>query len=185
MSAMTAMVALLRGVNVGGRKLPMTDLRRITEACGHESVSTYIQSGNVVFRSSVTSAAKVASELEAAIEADTGMDVAVTVRTAKQMAAVVAANPYAERTDVPTQLHVVFAVGPAPTAPPQWYDPEAYSPEELAVVGGETYLYLPDGMGRSKLAVELTKWGNRKANVAGTARNWRTVLVLAEQVAAL
>lgn len=182
MTKPTPMVALLRGVNVGGKKLPMADLRRVVEGCGYESVSTYIQSGNVVFVAATTPATA-ATTIEDAITAGTDISSRVTVRTAAQMQAVVADNPFLDRTDDPTKLHVVFAMD-GPAALPDWCDPTDYEPEELAVLRNEAYLYLPDGMGRSKLAVDLTKRGGKHAPV-GTARNWRTVGVLTDQVTAL
>jgi len=174
------MVGLLRGVNVGGRKLAMADLRRITEGCGFDSVATYIQSGNVVFTTTQRSTEKVAATLSTAIADDLSMDVEVTVRTAAQMTAIVAANPFADRTDELTHLHAAFWLGSPPAGLPDWYDPADWAPEEIAVVNGETYLYLPNGMGRSELAAELAKRGNRKGAARGTVRNWRTVLQLTE-----
>ncbi|MFN8051357.1 MAG: DUF1697 domain-containing protein [Acidimicrobiales bacterium] len=179
----TPMVGLLRGVNVGGRnKLPMADLRRIAAGCGFGDVSTYVQSGNVVFTAPEGDTDAAAATLAAAITADTGISPAVTVRTAAELAAIVAANPYVDRTDDPTRLHVIFTVGGA-VPDLGWYSPDDYAPEEVAVVDGETYLFLPDGIGRSKLAADVTR---RSAKTGGgTARNWRSVLTLADMSAAL
>jgi uncharacterized protein (DUF1697 family) len=167
------MVALLRGVNVGGKaKLAMADLRRIVEGCGCTDVATYIQSGNVVLRSPA-SAAKVATDLRQAIADDTGLAPDVMVRTRAQLAKVVAANPFVDRSDDPIQLHTVFMHEPARAAL-AGVDLEPYVPEEAAAVGKELYLFLPGGIGRSKLAADLSRRGTR----GGTTRNWRTVLTL-------
>lgn len=178
------MVALLRGVNVGGVRIAMADLRSIAERCGLADVATYVQSGNVVFRSSEPDPARVASTLEAAIAADAGIEPAVTVRTLDDMERIVSANPFADRTDDPTHLHVVFTVGSLP-AGLDTLDLAAFAPEELAVVGGEIYLHLPDGMGRSELAKALTKISRRSGNSAGTGRNWRSVHALVDMLRAL
>jgi uncharacterized protein (DUF1697 family) len=182
--AVPAMVALLRGVNIGGRKLAMADLRRIAEGCGHTDVKTYIQSGNVVFGSDSDDSARVADELHEAILADTGLDTAVTVRTTDEMEAVLMENPFLDRDDDPTHLHVAFHVGKGPS-PRDWLDPAAYLPEELATVGDRTYLYLPGGMGRSKLATDFIRKSAQKGGEMPTARNWRTVGILAEMARAI
>jgi uncharacterized protein (DUF1697 family) len=167
------MIALLRGVNVGGRaKLAMSDLRAAAESCGFERVQTYVQSGNVVFRTSVRSTAKVAAQLAAAIDATTDVSPAVFVRTRDELAAVVTGNPYAARTDDPTHLHVVFDEGTDPVL--GRLDLSSYAPEEATAVGRELFLYLPGGIGRSKLAADLA----RRKGAQGTARNWRTVTTL-------
>jgi uncharacterized protein (DUF1697 family) len=178
---MTVFVALLRGVNVGGRtKLAMADLRAAAEGCGFTDVRTYVQSGNVVFAApGRPSAADVGTALRAAIAGSTAVDPEVVVRSAAQMARVVEANPFADRGATDTQLHVVFLADGARPAAAGDIDVERYAPEELAVVGHEVYLHLPGGMGRSKLAADLAK----RRDAVGTARNWRSVTTLARMAA--
>jgi uncharacterized protein (DUF1697 family) len=178
---MTVFVAMLRGVNVGGRSsLPMADLRRITESCGHADVRTYIQSGNVVFSTQGRpSAAKVATELRRKIAAQTSVDPDVAVRTSAQMDKVVAGNPFLTDGADPSHLHVVFLIDDTRPAAVRELDLARYSPEALVVRGNEVYLYLPNGIGRSKLAADLA----RQRDAVGTARNWRTVTKLAEMAA--
>ena len=173
---MVVMVALLRGVNVGGRgALAMADLRNIATGLGYEQVSTYIQSGNLVFSSKVRDPAAVGAELEAAIARSTSVSPLVVVRTAGEMMAVVEHNPFPDLD--PTKIHVVFGTGAVERGPD---DLDSYDPEAAAVVGRELFLYLPDGVGRSKLAADL----GRRAS-AGTMRNWRTVTKLVEMAAAV
>jgi uncharacterized protein (DUF1697 family) len=180
---MTVFVAMLRGINVGGRSsLPMTDLRRITESCGHTDVRTYIQSGNVVFSTpGRPSAAKVATELRRKIAGQTSLDPDIAVRTKAQMDKVVEGNPFVVDGADPTHLHVVFLIDDTRPAAVGELDLERYAPESLVVRGNEVYLYLPNGMGRSKLAADLA----RKRDAVGTARNWRTVTKLAEMAAGI
>ena len=167
---MTVFVGLIRGINVGGRsKLAMADLRRIAEGCGFEDVQTYVQSGNVVFRSA-GSATGVAKQLRTAIAAETPLDPGIAVRTPAQLAELVNGCPF----DDTANVHVTFLVeGATPQA--SAVDPDEFAPERFAVCGREVYLYLPNGMGRSKLAVALSKG---KATLDGTTRNWRTVTKL-------
>lgn len=170
------MVALLRAVNVGGGgKLPMADLRAVATECGFDDVATYVQSGNLVFTTREDDGAVVAATLRAALAAATGVDTDVMVRTRGELRNVVDANPFVDRTDDPTRLHVVFT---AETAEVPDLDATAFLPEEVAAIGRELYLYLPGGIGRSKLAVRVT---GRKGP-RGTARNWRTVTTLLEMV---
>jgi uncharacterized protein (DUF1697 family) len=169
------MVALLRGVNVGGRgKLPMADLRAIATELGYGDVATYIQSGNLVL-STVDSASKVETDLAAAIAAATSASPAVIVRTRAQLAKVVRDSPFLARGEDPGHLHVVFTDGPA-TAGLAGIDLPSYAPEEAVAVGKDLHLLLPNGVGRSQLAVDL---GRQKGSV-GTMRNWRTVTTLLE-----
>lgn len=173
---MTTWVALLRGVNVGGVKLAMSDLRAAIEAAGGTDVETYIQSGNAVFGHPGRSEAKVTAAVEAEIESVMGKRVPTMLRSAKQLAGVVDANPYEPAQ--PTHLHVTFFADPVPATAFSSIDLDSFAPETFTVHGRELYLHLPNGMGRSKLAVELTK-GGKKAPV-GTTRNWNTVRKLAE-----
>jgi uncharacterized protein (DUF1697 family) len=177
----TVYVGLLRGVNVGGHhKIPMTALRDLAEGCGFDEVRTYIQSGNLVFRAPKRSRDDVAATLRTAIEERFGFAPAVVVRTEPELAAVVADNPFAGRISDHRQLHVQFLAADDPRPNLEPLDRGSYAPEEVAVRGDEIYLYLPNGMGRSKLAVDVV----RRAKGVGTARNWRTVTILLEMARA-
>lgn len=173
---MTVMVVLVRGINVGGRsKLAMADLRAIAEGCGFEQVRTYIQSGNLVCTTSESSSAAVAATLEKALATATELQPAVMARTLDEWAAAVDGNPFLQRGEDPAHLHVTF-LGTGEKASLGDLDVAAYAPEEAAVVGAQLYLFLPTGMGRSKLAGDLA----RRKGPAGTTRNWRTTLKLLE-----
>lgn len=168
------MIALLRGINVGGRnKLAMSDLRDITEGCGFEDVQTYIQSGNVVFRGPGGSAH--ADQLTAAITRISGLTPAVVVRTLDEVRAVSEANPFLDRSDDLTHHHVVFT-GEDAEVPLAGVDLVEFSPEAAVARGRHVYLFLPGGMGRSRLASDLGRLLDSRA----TTRNWRTVLKLLE-----
>lgn len=175
----TVMVALLRGINVGGKTtLPMAKLRELAEELGYDDVATYIQSGNLVLRTS-HSGTKVEKDLAAAIAGLGGVKPAVMVRSRVQLAKVASSNPFLKRGEAEQACHVVFC---AKTAKPHVdrLDLPSYAPEEAVAIGKELYLFLPGGVGRSKLAGDLAK---NKAAV-GTTRNWRTVTKLVEMTEA-
>jgi uncharacterized protein (DUF1697 family) len=174
---MTVYVALLGGINVGGRTLKMAALRATAERCGFDDVSTFIQSGNVIFRSRLGQKA-VTRRLHDAILDDSGIDTRIATRTAAQLQEVTRRNPLLERSDDPTKLSVTFlfdGVRPTMTA----LDPDVYAPDEVRVVGHEAYLFTPNGMGKSTLVPAVT----RKLGLLGTTRNWRSTLKLAELAA--
>jgi len=172
MPVSTAYAALLRGINVGGVKLLMTDLARLCDRAGFACVKTYIASGNVVFTSTKKEAA-VRAAIEASLAAHTGRPVPVLVRTAAELAATVAANPFP---GIAGNRLLVFFL---PDAPPANVLAGVLSPdgEELAVRGRELFVHYPNGMGRSKLKVPL--WN------VGTSRNFNTVQKLAAMTAGL
>ncbi|WP_420110596.1 DUF1697 domain-containing protein [Pseudactinotalea sp.] len=178
-------VALLRGVNVGGVRVAMSDLRAAVEGLGYTDVATYVQSGNVTFTADGRPE-DLAGIIRTAIAASTSIDPLVIVLTAQEWHEVVASNPYPEETE-PTRLHAVIAARDFTDehrkAALQVRDAvrEAGSDDDLTVVGRVVYLHLPGGMGRSKLAEKL---GRSKAagHLEATARNWRTVLALAERL---
>jgi uncharacterized protein (DUF1697 family) len=170
----TTYIALLRGINVGGnRKIHMADLRELFAAAGCDDVTSYIQSGNVVFTHPSTASDRLAVDLQQRIEAGTGFDVPVILRTAKAWEGVVRANPYPDAE--PSALHVAFLAKTPVADAVATFDAARFAPEEFTVVGREVYLHLPDGMGRAKLPPALPL-----IRGTGTARNWRTVLKLAE-----
>jgi len=165
----TAYVALLRAVNVGGTsKLPMADLKRIAGEIGFNDPQTFIASGNLIF-SSNESEAQVREGLEAALAKFMGKPVPVMVRTAAEMAAVVKANPF---NDAPGQrVLATFLSGMPPKDAIE--QARGLDGERLALGKREIYVdYCGPLLGRSKLKVP--------AAAAGTARNMNTVARLAE-----
>jgi len=171
-------IALLRAVNVGARRVAMSDLRRWCEEAGHRDVRTYVQSGNLVFRSGLP-LADVAGDLEARLAQRCGFEVPVVVRTADAWGAAMARCPFDTSGD-PTRLVVAFAPGPLGPDALGGLDPDADGAERLHVEGGEVYLWLPDGQGRSPLAQAFAR---TPAGKVATARNWRTVAQLASLAA--
>ena len=173
-------VALLRGINLGSRRLPMKDLARIFEDEGCADVRTYIQSGNVVYRAGAALARRISDMVEAAIAERFGFEAPVVTRTAAEIAAVVRANPYAnEAAADPKSVHVAFLKDlPAPRAVSS-LDPDRSPPDTFVVRGREIYLHLPNGAARSKLT---NPWFDSRLRTVSTSRNWRTVTTL-EQMA--
>ncbi|HEV8555038.1 MAG TPA: DUF1697 domain-containing protein [Actinophytocola sp.] len=173
---MTRYVALLRGINVGGRaKVPMAGLRATCESVGCTDVLTYIQSGNVALTSPLDPA-RLRATLEAAIAEQLGVAPVVVIRTHRQLADVVAANPFP--TD-PENVHVAFLAEALDKDQSAAAAGLERPHEEIAARGTEVYFHLPNGMGRAKLP-ELF---GRRVKTPATVRNWRTVNKLVEMSA--
>jgi uncharacterized protein (DUF1697 family) len=170
---MTTFVALLRAVNVGGTgKLPMEDLRALCAKAGFVKVRTFIASGNVIF-SCRKSEAQVKAVLEARLEDYAGKKMGVFVRTAAEMAAISANNPFP---DAPANRIMAFFLDAAP--PRDAIDHVVGRKDERIALGiREIYVHYGEGMGKSKLRIPAAK--------AGTARNMNTVAKLAELAAQL
>jgi len=164
---MTAYVALLRAVNVGGRKLVMTELKAVADGLGLGAAKTYIASGNLLF-TSANSEGEVKAMLEIALTKQMSKPVGVMIRTAAEMAAVGAANPFAAEPG--NRVVAIFL----DAAPPQDAAEMAknVSDERMALGRREIYVHYPSGQGESKLRIP--------AAANGTARNMNTVLKLAE-----
>lgn len=178
---MPSHVALLRGVNVGGVKLAMSDLRTVLSSLGYADVSTYIQSGNALFSADGEAPAALAAEIEAALDKQLGMRPRVLVLTRDELAQVIRDNPYPEEPN-PKALHAVFlAAEPGPEQVAAVAETEQKTREKgcrdtARYVGRVLYLHTPDGFGRSELAIQLSRRaGPMSAQGAGTARNWATV----------
>ena len=166
-------VALLRGINLGARnKIAMGDLRELFAGLGAEDVKTHVQSGNVIYEGHIDAGA-----IEARIKRELGLEIVVVIRTAAELARVVAKNPFAKKASDPKQLHVTFLVAKPTAARVKDLDPERSPSDEFAVTGREVYLYTPNGYGVSKLS---NAYWEKKLGVAGTSRNWNTVTTLAE-----
>jgi uncharacterized protein (DUF1697 family) len=170
---MTAFVALLRAVNVGGTgKLPMEDLRALCEQAGFAKVRTYIASGNVVFESKA-SEASVKEALEKQLQKYAGKPVGVVVRSAKEIGAVVKANPFPKA--APNRTVAIF-LDDAPPAKALTAATGCKS-EEMKLGLREIYVHYGDGMAHSRLKIP--------AAAKGTARNMNTIAKLAEMAASL
>jgi uncharacterized protein (DUF1697 family) len=159
-------------VNVGGKnKVSMSALRSLMESLGHTDVTTYIQSGNVVF----TAGSDVAPQsIERAIQRKFGLDVTVVLRTRAALKKIVKANPFSG-VEL-SKVHVGFmAAKPKPGSVAD-LDATQFEPEAFVIKGSDLYLYLPNGMGRTKLPAYL----DRRIKTPTTVRTWNTVLKLLE-----
>jgi uncharacterized protein (DUF1697 family) len=169
-------VALLRAVNVAGKNmLPMKDLAAMFTETGCTDVSTYIQSGNVLFTppASVATLPEVIGE---EIRVCFGLDVAIVVRTAGQLVDVVHRNPFGDA----DSLYVLFLQDAPDPDLIATLAPDRSPPDRFVVSGSEVYLHLPNGAGRTKLTAQYFE---SKLRTRGTARNWRTVMTLAHLTA--
>jgi uncharacterized protein (DUF1697 family) len=167
---MSAQIALLRGVNLNGRKVVMSELRALCEKLGCTNVRTLLASGNVVLESKLAGA-KLEEKLEKAIAAEFGMKTEVFVRSADELDAAIAANPFAAfaKKD-PSHLVLIFQRAKLSAAEAKAVVAATKDAvEDAAVVGRDVYVTYPKGIGDSKL----------KLPVGGTARNWNTVSKLA------
>lgn len=166
-------IALLRGVNVGGKnKMAMGALCEVFEAAGCTEAESYIQSGNVVFRSGLADA-ELQQRLATAIEAAFGFAVPVVVRSVGEMEGALRANPFAE---VAEERVAVMFLRDRPTAEAlACLETERFLPERFSVVGREIYLDMPNGQGRSKMT---TAYFDSRLKTVGTIRNLRTVRTL-------
>src|SRR3954453_22972398 len=170
---MSPVIALLRAVNVGGRKVTSPQLKQVATALGHTSVTTYVNSGNLVLVAA--SGADVAAGLSAGFADEFGFDIPVIARTLQEWDAVVDGVPFTtEVSQAPAHLVAVFWDGPV-AATAKGFDPTRYGRETVAWAARETYAYYPDGQGRPKLTIDVL---SRAAGRVGTARNWNTVLAL-------
>ena len=178
-------IALLRGINVGGRnRVAMAELREVVASLGHTDVATYIQSGNVVFTSTEADTGVLAAALERAVAVALGVRPKVVVVSRHELSQVIADNPYPDETN-PKCLHAVFrsqdlgADEVAAVAAAVRRSGEKGSRDEAQVIGRTLYLRTPDGLGRSELAAQLSRSeGALDTGSAGTMRNWATVTKL-------
>jgi uncharacterized protein (DUF1697 family) len=176
-------IALLRGINVGGnRKIAMADLRAVVSGLGHADVSTYIQSGNVLFTGAADDdAAALAQAMAAEIAAKLGVSAPVVVITRDELAGIIDGNPFPVEPE-PRYVHAVVLSEPPGRDLLDKLDTAVAASaakgarDSVHVTGRTLYLHTPDGFGRSELAETVIKIVNSpKAGVTGTARNWATV----------
>jgi uncharacterized protein (DUF1697 family) len=174
---LTVYVAMLRGVNVGGNSLRMDWLRQACEDIGLQDVRTYVQSGNIVF-SSRLSALKLVQTLKATIDAQTRLPVTVVIRSASEMANIIAGNPFLKQRGVDiTKLHVTF-LAKAPSKPAlDKLDALAGTRDEYRLAKQEIYLHCPINYGETRLSNTAIE---KALSLGATTRNWKTVAALCE-----
>ena len=172
-------VALLRGINVGGKnKLPMVELRDTFTGVGCIGVRTYIQSGNVVFDAAPNLVERVPDLVARAISQRFGISTAVIVRSNKELQQIATSNPLDTSGD-PRFLQVAFLKNIPSAEAVAHLDPERSPQDGFAVRGRNVYLHYPNGTARSKLTNEYLA---AQLQTASTMRNWRTVLALLKMV---
>lgn len=160
---------LLRGINLGGRRLPMADLRRLLTELGFAEVSTYLASGQAVVTTE-RDPIEVAAEVEQRLVDELGLRTDVVIRGHEDLAAIVAANPFPTADDDAARHAVVFLRRPPAAGELKRLEAVDWSPDEYVVSGREIYLRLPKGFAESKLAIAVGK-----VKQPATTRNWNTV----------
>jgi len=176
---MTTYIALLRGINVGGHNLvAMADLRAMLERMGFTEPRTLLQSGNIVFRSRLSSAAGIEQNLESETKQRLSVNTPFFVRTAEEWETIVARNPFksAAKKDPARLVLVCFKEAPAPSAVKELLG-AFEGPETFQADGRHAYITYPNGQGKSNLTMNLIE---ARLRTKGTARNWNTVLKLAD-----
>lgn len=167
---MNSYIALFRGINVGGKNiLPMKDIAAILEAKGCVEIQTYIQSGNVVFRANKDIEKNGTVEIGREIFARKGFEPKILLLSSKQLQAAIQNNPFP--TAIGNALHFFFLESEPLQPNLAHLSSLKTESEEFKLCKDVLYLYTPDGLGRSKLAVAVEK----AVGVPATARNWNTV----------
>ena len=176
---MQTWIALLRGVNVGGKNiLPMAKLRLDLESLKLRNVRTYIQSGNIVFDSAAKTTSPLAKKMAQMIELKYGFRPQLLILRREDLLSAIEANPFQAAVSDPKSLHFFFLAEPACASDREALDKAKKSTEQYKLIDRVFYLYAPEGIARSRLAANVDK----HLDVVATARNYRTVEKLASMV---
>lgn len=176
---MVTFVSVLRAINLGAHnKIAMSDLRDMLAKLGFKDARTLLLSGNVVFRGGAMSSRRLEQQLEAASTRHLGVTTDYFVRSAKEWQEIIKANPFPKeaKTD-PARLVMMCLRDAPPRAAVTALQAAIKGPEVVKARGREAYFFYPDGIGRSKLTIKLIE---QSLGTRGTARNWNTVLKIAE-----
>jgi uncharacterized protein (DUF1697 family) len=178
----TTYVALMRGINVGGKnRITMADLSAVFAAAKCADVRTYIQSGNVVLSAEAGVAGGLAAAVAKRLEKDFALKTPVVLRAASELAEVARKNPFAGRSEWENASHVMFLADAPAEAAIAALDAKRSPGDEFRVVGRDIYLWCPKGVGNTKLT---NAYFDSKLKTVSTGRNWRTVLALLEMTKA-
>ena len=171
---MTKYISLLRGINVSGqKKIKMDDLRALYESLNFQKVTTYIQSGNVVFQSADSQADEIGDQIAQRIQSVYGFQVSIIIRTHQEIDELFKNNPflYNRQEDI-SKLYVTFLAGLPPAPAVESIDTAGTNSEELLFSGREIYMFCPNGYGKTKLS---NNFFEKKLGITATTRNWKTV----------
>ncbi|MFK5958699.1 MAG: DUF1697 domain-containing protein [Lutibacter sp.] len=177
---MKTYIALLRGINVSGHhKIKMIELRQLFNGLNFKNVSTYIQSGNVIFTSTKNNISKIENSIIEAVKIKFGYDVKVIVITKNELGIIFKSNPFLETSTIEiTKLSVTFLKKiPNLENIPQIEELVLNTKDDFKLIEKSIYLYLPTGAAKTKLTNNLFE---RKLKIDATTRNWKTVTKLVE-----
>lgn len=177
--AMETYISILRGINVGAhKKIQMTDLKVLYGDLKFKNVTTYIQSGNVIFKANKQSDEVLAHKIEKAIYERYGFEVPVIIRSAEEMKNIIAVNPFLKEPNINEEkLHVTFLTETPDKAKIESIKDLDYSPDRFIIIDKKIFLYCPNGYGITKLS---NNFFENKLKVSATTRNWKTVNKLVE-----
>ena len=173
-SLMKTYIALLRGINVSGRKkIKMADLRAHLQELHFQNIRTYVQSGNVIFESMESSPVGVAAMVEKKIQEKYGFDVVALVKMRQELVQVLENNPFLkDRQEDTSRLYVTFLAEHPSRECLKKLEEINYSPEEFILDGKDIYFFSPLGYGKAKMN---NNFFEQKLKVAATTRNWNTI----------
>jgi uncharacterized protein (DUF1697 family) len=175
---MTSFVSLLRGINVSGHNMiKMAELKALYEWLSFGNVTSYIQSGNVVFQTDKDNPGSLETLIERSIEKRFGFPVAVIIRRPAELAKLIKSSPFRTLDNVDeSRLHVTFLkTEPAPALVKSLQPTAAKSNDQFKIVGSEVYLYCPNGYGKTLLS---NTFFQKHLKLLATTRNWKTVNTL-------
>lgn len=170
---MTTYISILRGINVSGQKLIKMDaLRKLYEDLGFHNITTYVQSGNVIFSGNNVNPNELAQIIAKQIETDFGFDVPVIVLTIDNLKQIIDSNPFLKDSDKDTTfLHITFLSSNPQKNNFTAIEEKKLSGEEISFADNAVYLYCPNGYGKTKLSNSFLE---TKLKVGATTRNWKT-----------
>jgi uncharacterized protein (DUF1697 family) len=177
---MKTYISILRGINVGGhKKVPMAELKALYQDLKFTDIITYIQSGNVVFKSNVKlTTSEISKKIEKKILEKFNFEVPVLVREADEMEKIVKSNPFLKDKSIDTdKLHITFLTEVPSKLNLDWLNNYNFPPDKFIIEGKEVFLHIPDSYGNTKLS---NTFFENKLKVGATTRNWKTVNKLVE-----
>jgi uncharacterized protein (DUF1697 family) len=175
---MKTFISMLRGINVGGKKVLMTDLKALYEELKCKDVITYIQSGNVIFKAGNIADLEMAGKIEKKLRDKYKFDVPVIIRSVEEMEHILTNNPFLKQKNINIdKLHVTFLEMTPEKAQLDKLQPPANIPDQFIIKGKEIFLHCPNGYGITKLS---NTFFENKLKIKATTRNWKTVNKLVE-----